>query len=50
MTVTLIPQQLTEASDLGTEPELVEPEDEHTDVPKLAALLGQAWVAMPLFP
>ena len=50
MTVTLIPEQLAEATDLGTEPEVVEPEDKMAEVRKLAALLAQAYVAMPLFP
>ena len=50
MTVTLIPEQLAEATDVGTQREFVEPEDKMADVRKLAALLAQAYVDMPLFP
>lgn len=50
MTVTLIPEQLAEATGVGTQGEIVEPEDKTADVRKLAALLAQAYVAMPLFP
>ena len=49
MTVTLIPEQVAEAIDPGTEGELVEPED-NGEIQKLAALLAQSFVAMPLFP
>ena len=50
MTVTLIPVQLAEATDFGTESELVEPEEEKADLHKLAALLAHAYIDMPLFP
>jgi hypothetical protein len=50
MTVTLIPEQLAEATDLDTAPELVDPDDKKADVHRLAALLAQAYVALPLFP
>ena len=50
MTVTMIPEQLAEATECGSEPEFDEPEDKMADVRKLAALLAQAYVAMPLFP
>lgn len=50
MTVTSIPEQLAEATDLDSEREIVEPEDQMADVRKLAALLAPAYVAMPLFP
>lgn len=50
MTVTLIPEQLAEATGVGAEREIVEPGDKMADVRKLAALLAQAYVAMPLFP
>ncbi|HKY76365.1 MAG TPA: hypothetical protein VJS45_09505 [Acidimicrobiia bacterium] len=50
MTVMLIPEQLAEATDLGSEGELAEPEDNEAVVRKLAALLAHAYVDMPLFP
>ena len=50
MTVTSIPEQLAEVTDLGPEPELVEPEDNKADVHELAALLAHAYIEMPLFP
>jgi hypothetical protein len=50
MTVTLIPEQLAEGTDHNSESAVVETEDTKVDVQKLAQLLGQAFVAMPLFP
>ena len=50
MTITLNPEHLAEATDLGTEHEFDEPEDKKTDIQQLAALLAQAYVALPLFP
>ena len=49
MTVTLSPQPLADGTDVDNESEVVT--TEHTrDVRELAALLAQAYVAMPLFP
>ena len=50
MTVTLIPQQLAEETDVGNESENVQAEQTNAQVQKLAELLAQAYVATPLFP
>lgn len=48
MTVTLSPQQLAEETDVDNA--IVEPDHAKLAVQQLAALLAQAYVAMPLFP
>ena len=50
MTATLIPQQLDEEADVDTGPAIVEFEPAKADTHRLAALLAQAYIAMPLFP
>ena len=50
MTVTLTPEQLAEVIDTDNESEVVTTEDTKREVQELAALLGRAYVAMPLFP
>jgi hypothetical protein len=50
MTVTLIPEQLVEGMDVDSPAVVVDTEDTNLDVQKLAVLLAQAYVAMPLFP
>lgn len=49
MTVTIIPQQVDEETDVETGFAFVEPEPAK-DMHELAALLAQAYIAMPLFP
>jgi hypothetical protein len=50
MTVTIIPQQLAEETDVDNESAIVEPDHAKADVQQLAALLAQAYIPMPLFP
>ena len=50
MTISLIPQQLTETTEVGNQSEVVEAEETKTNMQILAALLAEAYVAMPLFP
>jgi hypothetical protein len=49
MTVTLIPQHLADQTDVDDGHE-VELEHAQADLQQLAALLAQAYVALPLFP
>ena len=50
MTVTLSPQPLADGTDVDNESEVVTTDHTRADVQELAALLAQAYVAMPLFP
>lgn len=50
MTATLIPQQIDDQTDVETAPAVVEPEPAKADTHQLAALLAQAYIAMPLLP
>ena len=50
MTDTLIREQPSGAVDAGKEAELVKPEGEKAELRKLAELLAQAYVVLPLFP
>ena len=50
MTITLSPQPLADGIDVESESEVVETDHTRADVHELAALLAQAYVAMPLFP
>jgi hypothetical protein len=50
MTVTLSPQQLAEETNVDNESAIVQPDHAKPAVQQLAALLAQAYVAMPLFP
>ncbi len=50
MTVTLSPQPLADGTDADNESEVVETARTKPDIQELAALLAQAYVAMPLFP
>jgi len=48
MTVTLIPPPVADKTDVDNKPEVEL--DARTDLQQLAALLAQAYVALPLFP
>ena len=50
MTVTLSPEQLAEDAGVDNESEIVKTTQREADVRELAALLAQAYAAMPLFP